>query len=84
MKIKKKYFLKDKYLANLKENIALKQIITEDEIKLLTQNRIKTILDYFKTKKVDSSKLIISEEKQSETNKNFTKFDLEITVAKRK
>ncbi|MFV0562168.1 DUF748 domain-containing protein [Malaciobacter mytili] len=81
---KKEVFLKDKYLANLKENIALKQTITEDEIKLLTQNRIKTILDYFKTKKVDSSKLIISEEKQSETNKNFTKFDLEITVAKRK
>ncbi len=78
---RKEIFLKDKYLASLKEHIALKQTITKEELKVLTQNRIKNILDYFKTKKIDNTKIIIGEERKSNSNKNFTSFNLEIAIA---
>ncbi|RXJ88031.1 DUF748 domain-containing protein [Arcobacter sp. CECT 8985] len=87
----KKLFINDdeklditEYLKYLKNKISLKQNITKESIQELTNARIKNIKDYLIIgKKISNNKIIIEKQKTNDTNKNFTKYELEVSVAKK-
>lgn len=79
----KKIFQKEKYLIYLKESISSKQIISQKTIENLAINRIKNIKHYLiNEKNIKENRVIIKKLKESVSNKNFTNFELEISVVK--
>lgn len=79
----KKTFQKEKYLIYLKESISSKQIISQKTIENLAINRIKNIKHYLiNEKNIKENRVIIKKLKESVSNKNFTNFELEISIVK--
>lgn len=85
-KEKKEIFDKDSYVKYLKEKIVKSIEIKENELNLLAQNRIKSIIAYLdEAHGIKSNRVIVIDEIKILDDKeaNYAKFDLEIDIKKK-